>query len=96
MVAHVVGLVGSSQHVSAGWGWRKTAAWNYSYLHTKTFYRSERRFNQALAPRFQTVVFAHAQMIRHSYGKARLLAPIARIVAPLYGACHQRCLFLQK
>lgn len=66
---------------------------NDAYLRTKTFYRRsvpcvDYRSSFRRYP-------ADREMIRHSYGLARHLAPFARLVARLYGALHQRCVFFE-
>jgi len=76
--------------------WREVAHNNAEYLATKTFYRSKRSFRQIFSQSFATIRFADESAIRHSYGHARFLAPVAQVVGGMYGAFHQRCLFLEK
>ena len=76
--------------------WREVARGNRAYLTTKTFYRSKRTWQAALTPTFEHVTFADRTMLRHSYGRTRYLAPVAPLVAGLYGACHWRCVFFEK
>jgi ubiquinone/menaquinone biosynthesis C-methylase UbiE len=89
-------LMGVRNSFQRGRGWREIAAVNYAYLHQKTFYRSKGQLKQLFARRFRRVVFADREMIRHSYGRARHLARLGPVVARLYGACHQRCVFLAR
>jgi SAM-dependent methyltransferase len=89
----LVGVRNGYQHQL---GWREVARSNRAYLTTKTFYRSKRAWQSALMPTFEHVTFANRAMLRHSYGRARYLAPVAPLVGSLYGACHLRCLFFEK
>jgi SAM-dependent methyltransferase len=80
-------------------GYRQTATSNFRYLHQKTFYRTTQELNRLFGGYFSNVTFADQQMIEHSYGRARHLAPIATrlpLIAKWYGALHQRCVFCEK
>ena len=92
-------LLGVRNSFQRNWGFRQTAGSNYDYLHQKTFYRSKKDLAQQFQRYFRTVTFADREMIRHSYGGARHLAPLAERMRPLaasYGALHQRCVFARK
>ena len=76
-----------------------TALRNYHYLHHKAFYRSKRQMEEQFCRYFRNVMFANGQMIRHSYGRAKALAPLADrlpFVAASYGCFHQRCVYFRK
>jgi ubiquinone/menaquinone biosynthesis C-methylase UbiE len=80
-------------------GWRETAQDNYIYLHNHTFYRTRRELRGQILGKFCNLVFADREMIEHSYGKARHIAPLVRlmpVVASIYGAMHNRCVYFEK
>jgi len=79
--------------------WRQTAQDNYTYLHNHTFYRTRRELREAILGSFCNLVFADREMIKHSYGRARYIAPLAEllpVVASIYGATHNRCIYFEK
>jgi SAM-dependent methyltransferase len=72
---------------------------NHTYLHSRTFYRSKRELRARICRQFGNVIFADRQMIKHSYGNARRLAPFVEwlpICASLYGSFYNRCVFFEK
>jgi SAM-dependent methyltransferase len=51
---------------------------NHAYLHDHTKYLSKRELVDVLSRRFSDITFAERAMIEYSYGRARLMAPLAR------------------
>jgi ubiquinone/menaquinone biosynthesis C-methylase UbiE len=83
--------------------WGKPAAevtrLNRSYLHQSTNYLSKRELVDVLATRFSHITFAERAMLEYSYGRARLLAPLARRmgwITFLYRNLYTRVVVLRK
>jgi ubiquinone/menaquinone biosynthesis C-methylase UbiE len=72
---------------------------NHSYLSHHTNYLSKRELVAILSSRFSNITFAERAMVEHSYGCARLMAPLARRmgwVASLYSNLYTRVVVLRK
>lgn len=78
---------------------RENANRNYEFLKQKTAYLSKRELRKCISRCFDKVTFAETCHIKHSYGRARILRPVVRVlpvVASLYSSFHLRVLFYQK
>ena len=77
----------------------EVARLNYEFLKKNTHYLNRAEIVRAFSSCFAKVTFAEAAMIKHTYGKARYLYPIVKIVPPvarLYSALYCRVVFAQK
>jgi hypothetical protein len=72
---------------------------NYNYLKNNTHYRSAREIEEAIKKRFDKVIRAESHFIKHTYGGARHLRQIVKLlpaVARLYSTFHARVVFFEK
>jgi ubiquinone/menaquinone biosynthesis C-methylase UbiE len=77
---------------------REVVALNYDYLRTRTNYLTQSQIKQAVSASFDNLVFAERCMIKHSYGEARHLYPLVRLlpfIASLYGSFYSRVIFFR-
>ena len=80
-------------------GVREVVDLNYDYLQTRTNYLSRSQIRKAVAPSFDNLLFAERHLIKHSYGKARRIYPLVRmlpVMASLYSTFYSRVIFLRK
>jgi SAM-dependent methyltransferase len=78
---------------------REVVELNSEYLTKRTNYLSRAEILKALAPHFGAPVFAEKYMLKHSYGSARRIYPLAKalpFVAKLYSSFYSRVVFFQK
>lgn len=79
--------------------YKEVARRNYEYLRNNTAYISKNEIQKHILAHFDNVIFAEKHLIKHSYGRARLIYPIVRVlpaVASLYGCFHSRVIFFEK
>ena len=72
---------------------------NYQYLTMRTNYLSKSELRRVFAQHFSAVIFAEKALLRHTYGGARRLGPLAQrvpLVASLYSSFYSRVIFAQK
>jgi SAM-dependent methyltransferase len=82
-----------------GLTFREVARGNRDYLRNKTHYLSKKEIYEHILAHFRTVISAEAYLIKHSYGRARLLNPLVRVcpfIVPLYSSFHSRVVFFTK
>jgi len=75
---------------------REVASFNHKWLPANTCYKPQSEIVRIAESHFSRVSFPEIEMIRHSYGHARRIYPLCRILPPLaslYGARHQRVMF---
>lgn len=92
-------LCGIRNSFQQGKGFREVVALNAAYLRNHTNYLSQAEIKRAVASSFDKLVFAERYLIKHSYGGARHLYPLARVlpfVAALYSTFYSRVIFVQK
>jgi SAM-dependent methyltransferase len=78
---------------------REVVALNYEYLRRHTNYLTRAQLVNAVSTYFETVAFAEEHMIKHSYGNARRIYPLVRllpVIASLYSNFYSRVIFLRK
>ena len=77
----------------------ENARHNYQFLKDNTAYRSKRELRMHMSRFFDRVIFVERYQIKYSYGRARVIRPIVRIMpqlAALYSALHLRVLFCDR
>jgi len=77
----------------------EVAQLNSEYLSKRTNYLSRSEILKLVSPYFGAPVFAEKHMLKHSYGGARRIYPLARalpFVARLYSSFYSRVVFLRK
>jgi SAM-dependent methyltransferase len=82
-----------------GKGAREVVGLNSEYLRHRTNYLTRAQITGAAAAHFETLVFAEEHMIKHSYGNARRIYPLVKLlpfVARLYSSFYSRVIFLRK
>ena len=92
-------LVGIRNSFQQGKGFREVVELNSRFLKNQTNYLWKSQLIEAAAASFENITFAERHMIKHSYGKARYLYPLTRLVPPLaslYGTFYCRVIFLRK
>jgi SAM-dependent methyltransferase len=79
--------------------YRENAILNYKFLKEKTAYLSKRKLRECVSHCFDKVIFVERYHIKHSYGRARLIYPLVKLlpsVASWYGSFYMRVLFCEK
>jgi len=92
-------LCGIRNSFQQGKGVREVVELNAKYLHTHTNYLSRAQIRKAAAASFDNLVFAEQHLIKNSYGHARHIYPLVRLLpltADLYSAFYSRVIFLEK
>jgi ubiquinone/menaquinone biosynthesis C-methylase UbiE len=77
----------------------EVAQLNYNYLKNNTRYRSRREIEEAIKERFDKVIFAESHFIKHTYGGARHLRQVVKLlpqVERLYSTFHAHVIFFEK
>ena len=78
---------------------REVVALNSDYLRTRTNYLTQSQIKHAVSASFDNLVFSERHMIKHSYGEARHIYPLVRLlpfIASLYGSFYSRVIFFRK
>jgi SAM-dependent methyltransferase len=78
---------------------REVVELNSEYLTKRTNYLSRAEILKVISPHFGAPVFAEKYMLKHSYGSARRIYPLARalpFIAKLYSSFYSRVIFFQK
>jgi SAM-dependent methyltransferase len=92
-------FLGVRNSYQKGLPFTKVAARNYDYLQNKTLYLSKKEISDAIQLHFKTVKFAEKWFIKHSYGRSRMIYPLAKLlpfIPPLFSFAHQRVIFFRK
>jgi SAM-dependent methyltransferase len=78
---------------------QRVARVNHEFLRSQTNYLPKTQIAAMVGAHFPGFVFAERHMMRHTFGRARLLAPLAErfpAISRLYGAFAQRVLSFSK
>ncbi len=78
---------------------REVVNLNSQYLREQTNYLTRRQITNAASKHFVELTFAEQHMIKHSYGKARHIYSLTRLLpslARLYSTFYARVIFLRK
>jgi SAM-dependent methyltransferase len=70
----------------------ETVQRNERFLRDETNYLGRNELELTFGRWFETVDFVEAHMLASTEGRARLLAPVAGLVAPTYSECHMRAI----
>jgi SAM-dependent methyltransferase len=92
-------LLGVREPSQTNKGFREVAAENLTYLKNHTRYLTRAQITRVASLFFDDITFAERYMIKHSYGKARYIYPLVRVlpaVAWLYSTFYSRVIFLRK
>lgn len=92
-------LLGIRNSYQMGMSAMEVVRLNHEYLHSGTNYLSRRRLEREFRSRFGNVEFAEHFLVKHGFGKARLLWPLVRrfpLVGRLFGTFSTRVLFVKK
>jgi SAM-dependent methyltransferase len=84
--------VGVRNEFQRGLGALETVLRNERFLHDETNYVGRNALELAFGRWFQKVAFVEADMLASTEGRARLLAPVARLAALPYSECHMRAM----
>jgi SAM-dependent methyltransferase len=84
--------VGVRNEFQRGLDARDTVRRNERFLHDETNYLGRDALEFAFGRWFQQVAFVEADMLASTEGRARLLAPVARLAALPYSECHMRAI----
>jgi hypothetical protein len=84
--------VGVRNKFQRGLGAPETVLRNELFLHDETNYLGRNALELAFGRWFQEVAFVEADMLASTEGRARLLAPVARLAALPYSECHMRAI----
>jgi SAM-dependent methyltransferase len=84
--------VGVRNEFQRGLGALETVLRNERFLHDETNYLGRNALELAFGRWFQKVAFVEADMLASTEGRARLLAPVARLAALPYSECHMRAM----
>jgi SAM-dependent methyltransferase len=91
--------LGIRNSFQTGLDYREVAKRNFVFLHESTYYRTKRKLREQIRARFETLVFADKEMIKHSYGRVAQLLPLVQVLpflARVYGTFYNRCVFFEK
>jgi len=78
---------------------REVVELNSSYLNERTNYLSREEIIDSMKAHFPNAAFVEEHMLKHSYGNARRIYPLAKVlpfVARLYSTFYSRVVFLRK
>jgi SAM-dependent methyltransferase len=92
-------LLGRRNSFQQGKRARAAAHLNYSYLREKTNYRGKAQLERLVASPRGELAFIEGLVLKHGYGRARRLYPLARrvgIVARLYSSFYSRVLLMRR
>ena len=91
--------LGVRNSFQTGMGVREVVALNSDYLRTRTNYLTRSQLKEAVSSSFDNLVFAELHMIKHTYGRARHIFPLVRLLpflARLYSTFYSRVIFMRK
>jgi SAM-dependent methyltransferase len=91
--------LGARNSFQKGKSFREVVELNSDYLRTRTNYLSRSQIKQAVSTSFDNLEFAERHMIKHSYGRARHVYPLVRVlpfIESLYSTFYSRVIFFQK
>ena len=91
--------LGARNSFQKGKSVREVVELNSDYLRTRTNYLSRSQIKQAVSTSFDNLEFAERHMIKHSYGGARHIHALLRVlpfIESLYSTFYSRVIFFQK
>ncbi len=92
-------FLGIRNSFQRGKGFREVADLNSAFLRDRTRYLSKAEIVETVSPYFDNLTFAEKYMVKYSYGKARYIYPLVKLLpfsASLYSTFYSRVIFFQK